>query len=292
MSIVVTGATGHLGRLIVESLLQRGVAPTEIVAAGRSIEKIADLAERGIRTVRIDYTDPASLRAAFEGAETLVLVSGSEVGQRVAQHANAITAAKDAGISRIVYTSAPHADSTALILAPEHKATEELIRASGIPFTILRNGWYTENYVQTVEQAGQTGTIIASVGDGRVASASRADYADAVAAVLTTPGHENAVYELTGDVAWTHRDLAAVATTLTGRDVEYTPLTPEEHLAALTAVGLPAETAGYIVALDANIADGLLGETSGELSRLIGRPTTPLEDGLRAALAVSTAAEA
>jgi NAD(P)H dehydrogenase (quinone) len=217
-----------------------------------------------------------------------VLVSGSEVGQRVGQHANAIAAAKDAGIGRIVYTSAPHADDTTLILAPEHKATEELIRASGIPFTFLRNGWYTENYVQTVEQAGQTGEIIASVGDARVASASRADFADAAAAVVTTPGHENAVYELTGDVAWTHYDLAAVAASITGRDVVYTPLSAEDHLATLVAVGLPAETAGFIVALDANIADGLLGHTPGDLSRLIGRPTTPLEDGLREALAVST----
>ena len=286
MSIVVTGATGHLGRLIVESLLKRGVAAAEIVAAGRSIDKIADFAERGIRTVSIEYADPASLQAAFAGAETLVLVSGSEVGQRIAQHTNAIAAAKDAGIGRIVYTSAPHADTTTLILAPEHKATEELIRAAGIPFTILRNGWYTENYVQTVEQAGQTGEIIASVGDARVASASRADYADAVAAVLTTPGHENAVYELTGDVAWTHHDLAAAAASVFGRDVVYTPLSAEEHLATLIAAGLPAETAGFIVALDANIADGLLGHTPGDLSRLIGRPTTPLEAGLRDALGI------
>ena len=286
MSIVVTGATGHLGRLAVESLIQRGVAPADIIAAGRTIDKLQDLADHGITTATIDYSDLASLKAAFAGADTLVLVSGSEVGQRVEQHANAINAAKDAGITHIVYTSAPHADTTTLILAPEHTATEELIRASGIPFTILRNGWYTENYVQTVEQAGQSGVIIASVGDARVASASRADYAEAIAAVLTTPGHENAVYELSGDAAWTHDDLAAAAGRILGREVVYTSLSTDEHLAALTAVGLPAETAGFIVALDANIAEGLLGETSGELSRLIGHPTTQLEDGLRDALAV------
>jgi NAD(P)H dehydrogenase (quinone) len=286
MSLVVTGATGQLGRLIVESLIQRGVAPADIVAAGRKVEALQELANRGVNTAVIDYSDPASLKAAFTGAETLVLVSGSEVGKRVAQHANAITAATDAGISRIVYTSAPHADDTTLILAPEHKATEELIIASGIPFTILRNGWYTENYLQTVEQAGQSGVIIASVGDARVASASRTDYAEAVAAVLTTPGHENAVYELSGDVAWTHDELADAAARIFGRDVVYTPLSADEHLAALTAVGLPDETAGFIVALDANIADGLLGHTPGDLSRLIGRPTTPLEDGLRDALGV------
>ena len=286
MSIVVTGATGQLGRLIVESLLLRGVAPGDIVAAGRNVDRLTGFADRGVTTAAIDYSDPASLKAAFSGAQTLVLVSSSEVGKRVEQHANAIAAAADAGISRIVYTSAPHADDTTLILAPEHKATEELIVASGIPFTILRNGWYTENYLQTVEQAGQTGTIIASVGDAGVASASRADYAEAVAAVLTTPGHENAVYELSGDVAWTHDELAEAAARIFGRDVVYTPLSADEHLAALTAVGLPAETAGFIVALDANIADGLLAETSGDLARLIGHPTTPFEDGLRDALGV------
>ncbi|MFT2818039.1 SDR family oxidoreductase [Leifsonia sp. A12D58] len=286
MSIVVTGATGHLGRLAVESLIQRGVAPADIVAAGRNVERLQEFAGLGVNIAAIDYSDPASLTAAFEGADTLVLVSGSEVGKRVEQHANAINAAKAAGVSRIVYTSAPHADTTSLILAPEHKATEELISASGIPFTILRNGWYTENYAQTVEQAGQSGVIIASVGQGRVASASRADYAEAIAAVLTTPGHENSVYELSGDEAWTHDDLAAAAARILGRDVVYTPLSADEHLATLTAVGLPAETAGFIVALDANIADGLLGETSGDLARLIGHPTTPLEDGLRDALAM------
>jgi len=284
MSIVVTGATGHLGRLIVEGLLRDGVTPDEIVAAGRSTDKIADLADRGVRVVRMDYTDPESMAVAFAGAQTLMLVSSSEVGQRAAQHGAAIDAAKLAGVGRIVYTSAPKADHTALILAPEHKITEELIRASGIPFTILRNGWYSENYAGTAAQAKEAGVLAASVGDGLVASASRVDYADAAVAVLTGEGHENAVYELSGDTAWSHTELAAVLTDILGRDVAYTSLTEAEHLAALEAAGLDAGTAGFVVALDGNIRDGLLAETSGELRALIGRPTTPLRDGLAAAL--------
>jgi NAD(P)H dehydrogenase (quinone) len=284
MSIVVTGATGHLGRLIVEGLLRDGVAPGEIVAAGRSTDKIADLAERGVRVVHMDYVDPESMAVAFAGATTLMLVSSSAVGQRVAQHAAAIDAAKLAGVGRIVYTSAPKADTTALILAPEHKVTEELLRASGIPFTILRNGWYTENYLDTAAQAKETGVVASSVGDGLVASATRADYADGAVAVLTGEGHENKIYELSGDTAWSQTELAAVLSDILGRDVVYTPLTEEEHLAALEAAGLDAGTAGFVVALDANIRKGLLSETSGDLKALIGRPTTPLRDGLVAAL--------
>ncbi|NMR20196.1 SDR family oxidoreductase [Cellulomonas fimi] len=284
MSVVVTGATGHLGRLVVQSLLAGGLAPREIVAAGRSGEKLADLADRGVRVAAIDYSQPSTLTPAFTGADVLLLVSGSEVGQRVQQHANAIEAAVAAGVGRIVYTSAPHADTTTLVLAPEHKATEELIRASGLPFTILRNGWYTENYVTTVRQAGETGEIVASVGEGRVASATRADFAAAAAVVLTNAGHEGRTYELTGDVAWGFDDLATAAAEIFGRTVIYRSVTPEEHLATLRAAGLDEATAGFVVALDADLRDGLLAETTGELSKLIGRPTTPLVEGLRTAL--------
>lgn len=282
MSIVVTGATGSLGRLIIEHLLARGVEPEQIIGAGRNPGKLAELAATGVRTAVIDYSDPTTLDAAFAGATTLMLVSGSEVGQRVVQHGNAITAAKTAGISHIVYTSAPKADTSDLILAPEHKATEELIRASGIPFTILRNGWYTENYAGTVEQVRSTGVYLASTGDGRVASASRTDYAEAAAVVLTEHGHVDAVYELSGDVAWDGHEFASAASAVTGRDVVYTPVGPEEHIAALTSAGLDEGTAGFVVALDQNTRDGLLGETTGDLTRLIGRPTTPLLDGLTA----------
>jgi NAD(P)H dehydrogenase (quinone) len=284
MTIVVTGATGYLGKLIVEGLLREGVSPSDIVAGGRNADKLAALAELGVRTARIDYTDAASLSAAFAGADTLMLVSGSEVGQRVDQHTAAIEAAVAAGIGRVVYTSAPAATNTKLAVAPEHKVTEELLLASGLVTTMLRNGWYTENYVQTANQARESGTVISSAGDGRVASASRVDYADAAVAVLTGEGHDGLTYELTGDVAWSFYDLAAAISSVIGRDVVYTPVSTEEYLDILKAAGIDEGTAGFVVALDTNIRDGLLGKTNGDLARLIGRPTTPLAEGLAAAL--------
>ncbi|RWZ68050.1 SDR family oxidoreductase [Labedella populi] len=281
--IVVTGTTGHLGRLVVDSLLARGVVAADIVAIGRSAEKLADVASTGVRTAIADYSDRASLDVAFAGAGSLVLVSGSEVGQRVQQHSNAIDAAVDAGISRVVYTSAPHATTSALVLAPEHKATEEYLASTGVASTVLRNNWYSENYATDVERSGESGVLLSSTGDGRVASASRADYADAVAAVLTTDGHEGAVYELSGDIAWSYDELAAAIAEISGTPVEWKNVSAEEHVAILIGAGLDEGTAGFVVALDGNIRDGLLAETSGDLARLIGRPTTPLIDGLRAA---------
>lgn len=282
MSIVVTGATGPLGRLIVEHLLGRGVAAADITAAGRNPSRLAELAATGVNTATIDYNDPASLTAAFAGADRLMLVSGSEVGQRVSQHTNAISAAVAAGVGRIVYTSVLAATTTALILAPEHKATEEALRASGLPFTILRNGWYTENYDAALEQARATGVYLASAGDGRMASASRTDFAEAAAVVLTTPGHDNAVYELAGDVAWTGADMAAALAEVVGRPVAFSSVSAAEHTAILTEAGLDGGTVGFVVGIDSNIQDGLLAGGSTELATLIGRPTTPLVDGLRA----------
>jgi NAD(P)H dehydrogenase (quinone) len=284
MTIVVTGATGHLGHLIVEALLRDGVAPSDIVAGGRNLGKLDDLAAKGVRIATIDYNDPSTLTAVLAGADTLMLVSASEPGKRVEQHKAAIDAAVAAGVTRIVYTSAPRATTSHLILAPEHKGTEELIAASGIPSTILRNGWYTENYVRSVPQLTATGELVSSVGDGRVASASRKDYADAAAAVLTTDGHEGKVYELSGDAAWSQADLAAAISEVTGTTVTYVPKTTEEHAAILKSAGLDEGTIFFVTTLDSNTRDGLLAETSGDLARLIGRPTTPLKDGLAAAL--------
>jgi NAD(P)H dehydrogenase (quinone) len=282
MTIVVTGATGQLGSLAIDSLLARGIAASDIVAAGRSAEKLAPLAGLGVQTVRIDFTEPASLEAAFAGAGSVLLVSASEPGQRVAQHANAIDAAKGAGVRHLVYTSAPRADTTELVLAPEHKATEELLVASGVPFTILRNNWYTENYAGAFAQARETGRVVGNTGEGRVASATRVDFADAAAVVLTTDGHLGATYELGGDAAWDFHELAAVFAVVADREVVYTPVTPEERRAALLEAGLDEGTAGFVVALDSNIAAGTLAEVTGDLSRLIGRPTTPLLDAVRA----------
>ncbi|MGW6130997.1 SDR family oxidoreductase [Cellulomonas sp. NPDC055163] len=284
MSVVVTAATGHLGRLVVAELLARGVPAADVVATGRRVEALADLAAQGVRVVASDYADPESLRAAFEGADTVLLISGNEVGQRVTQHGNAIEAAKAAGVGRLVYTSAPRATTSDLVLAPEHKATEELLAASGLTTTVLRNNWYTENYVATLEQARATGEVVGSAGEGRVASATRADFAAAAAVVLTTPGHDGTVYELGGDTAWTHHELAAAIGEVLGREVVYRPVSPEEHLAVLTTAGLDEGTAGFVVALDGNIREGALADVTGDLSRLTGRPTTSLVDGLRAAV--------
>jgi NAD(P)H dehydrogenase (quinone) len=280
MSLVITGATGHLGRLVVESLLARGTAASDIVATGRNTDKLADLAARGVAVAELDYTKPETVAAVVKPGDTLLLVSGSEVGQRAAQHATVIAAAKEAGVARIVYTSAPAATTSALVLAPEHKATEEALVASGVAFTILRNGWYTENYAGEVEKGRENGAIVASVGDGRVASASRKDYAEAAAVVLVEEGHEGRVYELSGDVAWNFDELAATISTLVGREVVYTRLTPEEHAELLASFGLDEGTVGFVVALDGNIRDGLLAVTTGDLARLIGRPTTSLAEGL------------
>jgi NAD(P)H dehydrogenase (quinone) len=281
MSYVVTGATGQLGRLTVESLLERGVDPAQIVATGRSVDRLSDLAARGVRVEELDF-DAVPESVSWLGAgDVVLLVSGSEVGRRVSQHTAVVELAKRSGAARIVYTSAPAADDTVLVLAPEHAATERVIRASGLPFTLLRNGWYTENYLPTFDQARATGNVAGSAGDGRIASAPRADYAEAAAVVLSTDGHDDAVYELSGDVAWTFDDLAAVFGDVLGREVTYQRLTPEQHLAALLEAGLDEGTAGFVVALDQNAADGLLGVTTGELAKLLGRPTVPLAETVR-----------
>ncbi|EOD66750.1 SDR family oxidoreductase [Amycolatopsis vancoresmycina] len=273
--IVVTGATGHLGKLVVEGLLEK-LPADQVVAAVRTPEKAAGLAERGVEVRRADYTDPESLVTAFKGADKVLLVSSSEVGKRVEQHEAVIEAAKQAGVGHLVYTSAPRATTSALVLAPEHKATEELIEASGLTATILRNNWYHENYADTIKQAAETGSFVGSAGDGRVAGAARADYAAAAVAVLTGEGHEGKVYELAGDTAYSYADLAAEVGKATGRETRYVDLPADEHAKALTEAGLPEPVAGFLVALDANTRDGLLAETTADLRTLIGRPATPI----------------
>jgi NAD(P)H dehydrogenase (quinone) len=282
MTTLITGGTGQLGRLVIDSLLARGAAPDSLVAGARDTSRAADLAARGIRVVEIDYDAPVTVRAALEGVDQVLLISGSEVGRRIDQHRAVIDAAKEAGVAKLVYTSAPLADTTDLVLAPEHKATEELIAASGVPAVILRNNWYTENYAGDLAQAAATGELLSSVDEGRVASASRRDYAEAAAVVLLDDGHLGKVYELAGDVSWDFDDLAAAIAEISGRPVRYRSLTSEEHHAALLAAGLDEGTAGFVTALDAGIRGGALAHTDGTLSRLIGRPTTPLVDGLRA----------
>jgi NAD(P)H dehydrogenase (quinone) len=275
--IVVTAATGQLGRHVVEGLRAQGV---KFAAGARNTA--VDL---GVETRELDYNRPETIEAALQGAEKLLLISSSEVGQRVAQHTAVVDAAKKAGVQHIIYTSAPHADTTELILAPEHKATEEAILASGLTYTFLRNGWYHENYVDNIKLAAQTGEYVGAAGDGRVASAARKDFADAAVAVLTQPGHENKVYELTGDVAWTFPELAEEIAKVADRPVTYRNLSVEGLQQHLVSVGLPPEVAGFVAALDANIAAGTLGHTPGDLRTLIGRPTTPVSVAIKEILA-------
>ncbi|KQQ06178.1 MULTISPECIES: NAD(P)H-binding protein [unclassified Rathayibacter] len=276
MTLVVTGATGHLGRLAVEHLLARGTAASDILATGRDAAKLEALAaDLGVRTSVADFGDPASLDAAFSGAEAVLLVSGSEVGKRVAQHTAAIEAVARAG-ARLVYTSAPKATTSPLILAPEHKATEEAIAASGVPAVILRNGWYNENYASTIAELASTGTTLSSAGAGRVSSAARSDYAEAAAVALADASLVGSVHELSGDVAWSFDELAALVAEIAGREASITHVDPVEHARILTEAGVPEGGVGFVVGLDANIADGLLGETDGSLARLIGHPTTPI----------------
>ena len=201
MSIVVTAATGQLGRLVVASVLDRGVDPAQIVATGRSTDRLTELAQQGVRVAELDYSKPAD--GVINAGDTVLLISGSEVGQRIEQHRNVIELAQKAGAARIVYTSVLRADRTTLAIAPEHVATEDILKASGVPYTILRNGWYTENYAPTFAQAAAGGVVVTSAGDGRISAASRQDFAEAAAAVLTGQGHDGAIYELGGDAAFT-----------------------------------------------------------------------------------------
>ena len=284
MTILVTAASGHFGPLVVESLLARGADPADIVASARDTSKLEELAARGIRTVELDYARPETIAPALEGVDTVLLVSGSEPGSRFTGHQNVIDAAKSAGITKLVYTSAPKATTADYALGADHRATEEAIAASGVPAVIVRHNWYTENYTADVSRTASTGVIAASVADGRVASATRADYADGDAVVLLEDGHVGQVYEFGGDVAWDYTELVAAAAEVVGRDVTYQSLSTAEHVAMLEGFGLDAGTAAFVAGIDSAIRDGVLGDTDGTLSRLIGRPTTPLVDGLRAAV--------
>ncbi|MFF0824959.1 SDR family oxidoreductase [Micromonospora haikouensis] len=281
MSIVVTGATGHLGQLIVAALLRRGVPAGEIVALGRDAGKLADLAGHGVNTRQVDYTDPESLRTAFAGADKLMFVSSSEVGQRVTQHHNVVAAAREAGVGLVVYTSIANADRSGMVLAGEHLATEREIAASSLPYVILRNGWYLENYtgqLSTYLQFGVTG----AAGDGRVSAATRADFAEAAAAALTGAADTNRVYEL-GGAAFTLTELAEEVSRQTGHAVGYTDLPAEKFTEVLVSAGLPEGFAAVLADSDLGLARGELYVEGDDLAKLIGREPTTLAEALRAA---------
>jgi NAD(P)H dehydrogenase (quinone) len=280
MSLAVTGATGHFGHLVIEHLLARGTAPAGIVALVRDPGRADDLATKGVTVRAFDYDQPTS--AALAGVDSLLLVSGTAFGRRFEQHRAVIDAAKAAGVARVLYTSAPGADASINPVAPEHKATEEYLATSGVPFVVLRNGWYHENYLPTLQTAAQTGEVLTAAGDGRVASAARGDLAEAAAVVLG--GQETGrTYELTGDVAWSFEELAADLSSVLGREIVAHHVSTAEEARLLIEAGLDAGTIGFVTGVDAAIAAGELGRVNGELSTLIGHPTAPIVDTLRSA---------
>ncbi len=280
MTIAITGASGQLGRLVIDKLKAK-VPASEIIALARDPEKAADL---NVAVRQADYAKPETLAPALAGVATLLLISSSEVGQRAVQHRNVIEAAKRAGVKRIVYTSLLRADTTPLGLADEHRATEAALKASGIPYTILRNGWYTENYTASVGPAVAGGALIGSAEDGMISSATRADYAEAAVAVLAGDGHEGRTYELAGDEAYTLSDLAAEISRQTGKDIPYKNLPEADYAKALAGFGLPDGLAQAIASFDVDASAGALFEDGRQLSRLIGRPTTPLSAAVAEAL--------
>ncbi|MFK0129546.1 NAD(P)H-binding protein [Streptomyces rubiginosohelvolus] len=286
MSIVVTGATGALGRLVVDALLAE-VPAGEVVAVVRDKEKAAALAARGVELRIADYSAPETLAGAFRSGDRVLLISGSEVGRRVAQHAAVIDAAKAAGVAQLAYTGILGGPDADFALADEHKATEQLILDSGLPYTFLRNGWYTENYTANLAPVLEHRTVVANAGEGRIASASRADFAAAAAAVLTGDGHLNTAYELSGDTAWSLAEYAAVISGLTGETIAYNNVPAATHQEILVGAGLPEGFAAILVDVDEAIGRGRLAGTSGDLARLIGRPTTPLAETVRAALSAA-----
>ncbi|MEU4036165.1 SDR family oxidoreductase [Streptomyces collinus] len=282
MSIVVTGATGHLGRLVVEQLLQQ-VPAERITAVVRDEAKGAGLAARGVRLAVADYNRPETFDGLFAAGDKVLLISGNEFAKgRVRQHQVVIDAARAAGVALLAYTSAP--GSLKAALADDHRATEEALIASGLPYSLLRNGWYHENYTENLGPVLEHDAVVAAAGEGRVSSASRADYAAAAVAVLTGDGHENTTYELGGDEAWSFAEYAAELSRRTGREITYNAVTVEALKGILAGAGLPEPLVEIFAGVDVSIGKGELVVSTGDLSRLAGRPTTPLAEAVAAAL--------
>lgn len=277
MTIAITGATGQLGRLAIASLRAKGISP---IALARDPAKAADL---GVETRAFDYkaADPAALK----GVQTLVLISSNDFDDRAGQHRAVIDAAKAAGVGHVVYTSILKGDQNPMILAQDHIATEAALQASGLGHTVLRNGWYTENYTGSLGAALAHGAMAGSAGEGRVATAARADYAEAIAAVAVNPDHQGKVHELAGDAAYSMAEMAAEVSRQTGKTIGYANLPQAEYAQMLIGFGLPEGFAHVLADSDASAAKGALYDDSATLSRLIGRPTTPMADTVKAALA-------
>jgi NAD(P)H dehydrogenase (quinone) len=278
----VTGASGQLGHLAIQELLARDMPATAIVAVARTPSKITDLAEQGVRVREADYARPQTLAVALAGVDRLLLISSSDAGRRVAHHTNVIAAATTAGVSRILYTSMLNADATTSPLAGDHQHSEQALHEAGVPFTLLRNGWYTENYTDQLRQYLQRGEILGATGTGRISAAPRQDYAAAAAVALLQDEAGNRSYEL-GGPAFDLSELAEVISQVTGTSVAYRDLPVEEYAASLQANGLDGSSAQFAAALDASIAHGDLQTDSQDLTLLLGRPPTPLTDIVRAA---------
>lgn len=281
MQIAVTGATGHLGGLVVDNLLSRGVAPADITAVVRDESKAAPLAEKGVKLGIASYEDPEALTSALRGVDRLVLISASEVGKRVPQHTNVINAAKSAGVQFIAYTSLLHAPTSELGLAPEHRDTERLLAESGIDHALLRNGWYWENYAAALDTGRATGEFFGAAGSARVSGAARRDYAEAAAVVVTSENQAGKVYELAGSPSLTYQGIADEVAEVIGRDVTYVNQSVDEYAATLEKAGMPAETATIFAGMDPLIEKGALYSESTDLQELIGRPSTPVSEALK-----------
>ncbi|UPZ30714.1 SDR family oxidoreductase [Streptomyces sp. LRE541] len=282
MSIVVTGATGHLGRHVIEGLLEK-VPADQVVAVVRSEEKAADLAARGVRIAVADYNAPETFDSVFSVGDRVLLVSGNEFHKgRVGQHKVVLDAAKAAGVALFAYTSAPGTLTAAL--ADDHRGTEAAILESGVTYTLLRNGWYNENYTENLAPVLEHGAVVQAAGEGRISTASRADYAAAAVAVLTGEGHENTTYELGGDTAFSFAEYAAVVAEASGKEIAYNAVPAETYKGILTGVGLPAPVAEMLAGVDESIEKGELTVGTGDLSRLTGRPTTPIAESVAVAL--------
>ncbi|EOV6168636.1 MULTISPECIES: SDR family oxidoreductase [Citrobacter] len=278
--IAITGATGQLGQHVIESLLKT-VPASQIVAIVRNPAKATALSQQGITVRQADYSDEAAFTTALQGIDKLLLISSSEVGQRAPQHCNVINAAKAAHVKFIAYTSLLHADTSPLGLADEHVATEQMLAESGIAYALLRNGWYTENYLASAPAALEHGVFIGAAGEGKIASATRADYAAAAARVISEDGHAGKTYELAGDAGWTLSQLAAELAKQSGKKVVYQNLSEADFAAALKGVGLPAGLADMLADSDTGASKGGLFDDSHTLSKLIGRPTTSLADSVK-----------
>ncbi|MEC0206436.1 SDR family oxidoreductase [Paenibacillus lautus] len=273
MKIIVTGASGQLGGLVLQHLLKK-VPASHIVAVVRNLEKASAVVELGIEVRQGDYNDPESLHNAFVAGTKLLFISGSETDDpiRVVQHANVVKAARDVGIKHIAYTSFAFAEDNPFALV--HMATEYAIRTTNIPYTFLRNGGYTEFFVNPSLKANvENGTIITNANKGKVNSVNRSDLALAAATVLTEDGHENKEYNLVSNHPWSFDDLAEILSEVSGKSVVHQSVSFEEEKNILVRAGMPesfAETTAFIYN---TIAEGNMERTTDDLKKLIGFQT-------------------